>query len=155
MPEKKIRDQIQNLLDSQILAVLSTQRQGQPYANLIAFAHADDLSTLVFATPKPTRKFTNLMTEPRVSLLVDNRGNRESDFHEASAVTIIGEVSEINEDSLNCYKALYLQRHPHLETFVNSPSTAFLKVTVKHYILVNRFQHVMELHLTDEMDIFS
>jgi nitroimidazol reductase NimA-like FMN-containing flavoprotein (pyridoxamine 5'-phosphate oxidase superfamily) len=155
MPENAIRKKILNLLDSQLLAALSTQRQGQPYVNLIAFAHADNLATLVFATPRPTRKFANLMANPRVSLMVDSRSNSEADFHEASAVTILGEVREIGKDDLAHYKSLYLKRHPSLENFVNSPTTSFLKVSVKHYILVNRFQHVMELHLTDEVDIFS
>ena len=34
---------IRNLLQSQKLAVLSTQNHGQPYCNLIAFAATDDL----------------------------------------------------------------------------------------------------------------
>ena len=155
MPEQEIRKQISALLQSQLLAVLSTQRQGQPYSSLIAFACTDDLTTLIFATPKATRKFSNLMSDPRVSLLVDNRSNKDSDFHEASAVTILGEVHHISENDIERYMSLYLKRHPYLDNFINSPTTAFLKVTVKHYILVNRFQHVMELHLTDEMDLFS
>ncbi len=155
MTEEEIRKQILNLLDSQFLAALSTQRQGQPYASLIAFAHADDLATLIFATPKATRKYANLLAEHRLALLVDSRSNKEADFHEAAAVTILGEVGEIGKDDLTHYKSLYLARHPYLENFVNSPTTVFLKVSVKHYILVTRFQHVMELHLTDEMDFFS
>lgn len=155
MTEEVIRKQITDLLGSQLLAALSTQRQGQPYSSLIAFAHTDNLATLIFATPRPTRKFTNLVSEPRVSLLVDSRSNNEEDFHAASAVTILGEVSEIAGSREEEYKSLYLTRHPYLENFINSPTTALLKIEVKHYILVNRFQHVMELHLTDEMDIFS
>lgn len=155
MHENEMRKKILNLLDSQLLAALATQRQGQPYVNLIAFAHTDDLATLVFATPRPTRKFANLMAEPRVSLMVDSRSNSETDFHETSAVTILGEVHKIEKEDLAYYKSLYLKRYPYLEHFVNSPTTALLKVWVKHYILVNRFQHVMELHLTDEVDIFS
>jgi len=155
MSEKKIREHIEDLLDSQLLAVLSTQRQGQPYSSLIAYAHTDNLATLIFATPKPTRKYANLMAEPRVSLLVDSRTNNEADFHSASAVTIVGDVREPGEAELLNFKSLYLRKHPYLENFVNSPTTALLKVAVKHYILVTRFQHVMELHLTDEMDIFS
>lgn len=153
MSEKEIREQIANLLDGQLLAVLATQRQGQPYASLIAFAHADDLASLVFATPNTTRKFANLMADPRVSLLVDNRGNTGDDFQRASAVTIVGEAHQMNKEESSRYKSLYLKRHPHLEKFFNATTTAFIKVSVKHYILVSQFQQVMALHLADEKQI--
>ena len=155
MPEEKVKERIEALLESQLLAVLSTQRHGQPYSSLMAYAHTPDLATLVFATPKPTRKYANLLAEPRVSLLVDSRSNEEVDFHAASAVTVIGKVEEVNEESMAKLKSLFLKKHPYLHDFVNSPSTALLRVAVKHYILVDRFQQIMELHLTDEMDIFS
>jgi len=42
---------------------------------------------------------------------------------------------------------LYLEKHPYLKDFVNSPSCAFLKLTVKTYYLVRRFQNVVEIHM--------
>lgn len=153
--EKEIRKKISALLESQLLAVLASQRHGQPYSSLIAFAHSKDLRHIYFVTPKATRKFINLISEPRVSLLVDSRSNTEVDFHQAEAVTIMGVVSEVGEDDLAACRSLYLTRHPYLEEFIHSPSTAFLQVTVRSYILVNNFQHVMELHLTDDHDIFA
>lgn len=51
MAEATLRHEITTLLQSQFLAVLSTQQAGHPYANLIAYAH-DGLETLIFATPK-------------------------------------------------------------------------------------------------------
>ncbi len=153
--EKEIREKISDLLKGQILAVLASQRHGQPYSSLIAFAHSDDLRRIYFATPKATRKFANLIEEPRVSLLVDSRSNNEVDFHKAEAVTIMGVVKEVGEEDLEASRSLYLARHPYLGEFIHSPSTAFLEVEVRSYILVNRFQHVMELHLTDDHDIFA
>jgi hypothetical protein len=41
----------------------------------------------------------------------------------------------------------YLERHPHLEEFVSSPSTAMLQLDVEKYILVTRFQDVRELEV--------
>jgi hypothetical protein len=76
---------VRELLASQRLAVLSTETRGTPYSSLIVFAAAPDLTALVFATPRPTRKFSNLSENARVSLLVDNRSNREEDFAEATA----------------------------------------------------------------------
>ncbi|MBU0946877.1 MAG: pyridoxamine 5'-phosphate oxidase family protein [Proteobacteria bacterium] len=155
MDKKEIRAHIQELLNSQLLAALSTQRNGQPYANLIAFACADTLKTILFATTKPTRKYTNLLADNRVSILVDCRSNQQADFHQASAVTLIGEAHETSSDERDTYKPIFIGRHPYLEKFVTSPTTALFKVTVKHYIMVSHFQKVMELHLTNETDLFT
>jgi len=82
---------VRELLSSQRLAVLSTETGGAPYSSLIAFAASPDISTLVFTTARPTRKFSNLSENERVSLLVENRTNREEDFARFSIVTS-GEV---------------------------------------------------------------
>ena len=145
--EKEIRQRITELLHSQLLAVLSTHTHGQPYASLIAFAETQDLCDILFATTRATRKFANLQADSRSAFLIDSRSNMVDDFHEASAVTAIGLVKEIQADERPEYLPIYLAKHPHLEEFVHAPSTALLKVRVSKYILVSRFQEVMELHL--------
>ena len=81
---EQLQSEIAGLLLSQKLAVLSTRTpEGLPYASLIAFAATDDLQKIVLATPKATRKFTNIQNNPAVALLIDNRSNREQDFHDA------------------------------------------------------------------------
>ncbi len=152
MHRKKIQAAITELLLSQKLAVLATvDPNGSSYASLIAFAASADLQRIVFATSRATRKFANLRHNPKISLLVDNRSNREDDFHEAKAVTVIG-VAEIIEPpaSPGNAAALYLEKHPYLEDFLTSPSTAFILVSVWRYYLVSRFQEVMELHIKNE-----
>jgi nitroimidazol reductase NimA-like FMN-containing flavoprotein (pyridoxamine 5'-phosphate oxidase superfamily) len=142
--EKEIAQEIQSLLASQQLAVLSTQRDGQPYSSLMAFAFTPDLTNIVVATGRSTRKHQNLVHESRVSLLIDNRANSESDFHNAVALTVIGKAQMIVASERIEFEKIYLQRHPYLEEFLASPSTAFLKITVSSYLLVSRFQDVME-----------
>jgi nitroimidazol reductase NimA-like FMN-containing flavoprotein (pyridoxamine 5'-phosphate oxidase superfamily) len=152
--EKEIQKKIARLLDSQQLAVLSTQRDGQPYSSLMAFAFTPELANIVVATGKSTRKHQNLMQESRVSLLIDNRSNSENDFHAAMAVTVIGKAQFIEQSERPEYEKIYLQRHPYLEEFLASPTTAFVKIAVSHYVLVSRFQDVLEYRLGDESDLF-
>ncbi len=153
--EKETQGKVSSLLDSQQLAVLSTQREGQPYSSLMAFAFTSDLAHIVVATGKSTRKHQNLMQESRVSLLVDNRSNSENDFHAAMAVTVIGEAQPVVESERPLYEKLYLQRHPYLEEFLTSPTTAIIKIRVSHYVLVSRFQEVMEYSIRDECNLIS
>ena len=130
------------LLSSQRLAVLSTDDHGKPYSSLIAFAAATDLKTLVFATPRPTRKFSNLRENERVSLLIDNRSNREEDFAEAAAATILGHAREVTGEERESCLALYLGKHPGLSSFARSPNCAVFRVEVETCYVVDRFQSV-------------
>jgi nitroimidazol reductase NimA-like FMN-containing flavoprotein (pyridoxamine 5'-phosphate oxidase superfamily) len=153
--KKQLQGEIAELLLSQRLAVLSSQTpEGSSYASLIAFAATDDLQKIVLATPRATRKFANIKYNPKVSLLIDNRSNKEQDFHDAKAVTVMGFAKELDPDaSRNDLASLYLRKHPYLNDFLHSPSTAFLLVSVWRYYLVKRFQEVMELHIRDENDL--
>ena len=40
---------------------------------------------------------------------------------------------------------LYLKKHPHLKEFCNAPTTAFIRISIKRYFMVNRFQNVVEV----------
>ena len=153
--DEEVKKAILSLLTSQQLAALSTQRDGQPYTSLMAFAHTQDLKYLVVATGKATRKHHNILHDARVSLLIDNRANSEDDFHAAMALTVLGKAQPVEESEQASYEGLYLRRHPYLEKFLASPTTAFIKVEVYHYLLVSRFQKVMEYRIRDDFDLFS
>ncbi len=145
--DRDIMEKIRGLFVSQRLAVLATSQQGQPYTSLVAFAFSEDLRRLFFATPRATRKFANLLAEPRVSLLIDNRSNRSDDFREAIAVTALGRAQEINDSEGQGLLRRYLDRHADLKEFVTAPTCALLQVEVTSYSLVSRFQNVVDILL--------
>jgi general stress protein 26 len=142
-----IRRIIGDLFKSQKLGVLSTSRSGQPYASLIAFYATEDLKWIYFSTPRSTRKFHNLIEEPRVSILVNSSTNQDADFHRAIAVTLVGHAAEADISSVPGIYENYLTKHPYLEDFVHSPTSAMVEVCARSYFLVQNFQHVTELHL--------
>jgi len=145
---RQVHNAVRELLTSQFLAVLATRNGGQPYTNLVAFVATDDLKHLLFVTGRSTRKFANLMSDPRAAMLIDNRTNQVADIRHASAATAMGKTEEITEMADDRLKQLYLARHPHLEEFVESPSTALIRLKVRRYYVVSKFQHVRELHIT-------
>ena len=136
---------IRELLESQRLAVLSTQGKEQPYSNLVAFTVTPDLQYLIFATTRATRKYANLLKHPQVSMLIDNRTNETADFAEASAVTVLGRAIEVQGDERSHHLNIYLAKHPYLGDFVTSPNCALFVVKVERYIMVTRFQDVREI----------
>ena len=70
-----------------------------------------------------------------------------SDFHQALAATVVGSAGEITGPEKEAVLQRYLQKHPYLEDFARSPTSALVKVSARAYILVKNFQNVMELHL--------
>ncbi|MGO9118100.1 MAG: pyridoxamine 5'-phosphate oxidase family protein [Desulfomonilaceae bacterium] len=143
----KLETEVRNLLASQKFAVLSTQEQDHPYLNLVAFAETSDLRTLLFATPRATRKYGNLSSKSGVALLVDNRSNDAADIREAMAVTVLGIAAEVPDSERERFERVYLRKQPHMEELLSSPSTALIKVDVESYLLVSRFQNVTILNL--------
>ena len=143
----ELRGKVLKLLAGQPLAVLATHGSARSYASLVAFAFTDDLAFLVFATLRSTRKFANLQSSQNVAFLIDNRSNRESDFQETTAATVTGIAEEVPPEERSRFLKLYMERHPSLLDFVDSPTCVLFRVRVDTYYIVTRFQEVAELHL--------
>jgi heme iron utilization protein len=128
------------LLGSQRLAVLITAGNEGPHGSLVAFLPSPDFRELIFATSRATLKYENLVRQPRVALLVDDRSNQAADFRRAAAVTAYGPAREADGEERAPLAAAYLARHPDLRDFVATPDCALVRVTVERYRLVRRFQ---------------
>jgi nitroimidazol reductase NimA-like FMN-containing flavoprotein (pyridoxamine 5'-phosphate oxidase superfamily) len=156
-PDRKIVDDdkrqdlevlLNELFATQRYAVLATQNDGQPYTNLVAFAVTEDLRSLLFATPRATRKFANLTNDPQVAMMIDNRENKAADLRDAVAVAAMGTAEEVVDPEKEVLLELYVSKHPHLEAFARAPSCALLKISVERYDIAREFQNVVELRMT-------
>ena len=146
--ESKLKRELKKLFTKQKLAVLATHKNGQPYSSLVAFAVTDDLKHLIFATSRSTRKYEHFSSDGRVALLIDNRSNKVADFHSAIAVTAVGTAMEPDENNRQELAQRYLAKHPHLKDFVHSPTCALCEIRVQTFIVVTRFQKVVEVHIS-------
>lgn len=142
--EAAVRDKVSRLLGSQSLAVLSTQGEEGPYSSLVAFINSADLRHIYFATSRTTRKFANLARVPRIAMLIGSRANQSLDFHSAQAVTVIGDAAPLDHQAADRLRSDYIDRHPYLKDFVNASSCALVEIQAARYILVERFQNVVE-----------
>lgn len=139
---------LKSLLNDQRLAVVATQMQRRPYTSLVAFVPSEDLRRIAFATTRATTKYRNLSEEPNVSVLIDSRTHSVEDFTTGVAATALGKAAELPAGAAGPTVERFLRKHPHLESFVMSPSTAMCAVEVEKYYLVTRFQHVVEMDVT-------
>lgn len=145
--ERQFRVDIRELFRNQNLGVLSTRGKEYPYSSLIGFAASNDLDYIIFATLRNTRKYANIQTCAKVSVLVDSRSNMIEDFRDAAALTILGEAHEAEGKKRTRLAQQYLNKHPFLSDFIHDPNCAILKLEVENYILVSHFQQVLELKI--------
>ena len=134
---EELSDLIKRVLASQRFAVLATQSEGQPYGNLIAFAEADNLGSLLFVTSPNTRKYTNILASKKVAILIDSRTNQALDLNNAVAITALGTIEEASTTNKEYISGIYLTKHPQLRDFLRQPSSALMKVSVTDYVVAN------------------
>ncbi len=142
--------QIESLFESQHLAVLSTQKNGQPYASLMAFTATQDLSRILFLTPMKTRKYDYLIACPEVAILVHNSTNTLDDFTQAVAVTATGRASTLTGIKKEADLPQFLTCHPGLKSFAADPTTALVSVAIRQYILVSQFQDKLIISMPND-----
>ncbi len=145
MNQADVKLTLRHLLDSRYVGVLATSRDDFPYANLVAFAVPENLSEMIFATPRQTHKYENLSANSNVSMLIDDRSNDIDDLKDAVAITAIGTAAEVDGAERRQCLAVYAAKHPHLHDFAHSATTAVFRITVEKYIMVSRFQNVVEI----------
>ena len=136
---------LNTLFNEQKLCVIATQGANGPYTSLVGFYASKDLRHLYFATTKQTTKYRNLENDENVSILIDDRHNQQDDFHKSMAVTAIGKAAPTKDRELT---KTYLEKLPHLESFVKAPTCQLVHVTVEKYFIVTRFQSVVEMQMT-------
>lgn len=156
IPTKKItvgedvRERLGTFNRTEYHAVLATESEGMPYTSLVAYALTSDCKGIVFATPKATRKYNNILKNKKVSLLLDTRSNTSKDYMNAEAITVMGNARAIRHGSKRQELAkLFIKKHPKLSGFIQSSETAIVFVEIASCFHVSRFQAVSEWHIKE------
>jgi len=126
-------------------AVLSTVSDGQPYTSLVAFAMTPDMKNVVFATPRKTAKYRNILKNNKVALLVDTRTNTDAAYMKSEAVTIIGTARPLRRSKKQEeLTGILLKKHPALRKFLDAKTTALILVEASECFHIGSFQKVSE-----------
>lgn len=133
---------IKALVKSQAHLVLATGGEHGPHASLMAFAAAPDASEFWLATQADTRKYANLLADPRASLLLDDRGGdrggREGPGAPGQALTVTAELADFAtpEAEHEARRAL-LARHPSMQEFMDLPGVVALRLVARRFQLLS------------------
>lgn len=125
--------------------VLATCAGGRPHASLMAFCASPEApgpgGEIWLATLRQTRKYSNLLENPRASLLVDDRGAPRPGSEEESgpqlALTIEAELRPFADEArLALARAALLARHPALAGLLALPGAQVLALCPLRYQLL-------------------
>lgn len=82
-----------------------------------------------------------------MGLLINNCANDLSDFHQAMAVTVLGQAKLVDYTEKADVLPLYLEKHPYLQKFATDASCALMAIHIKGVTMVQQFQNRTELSL--------
>jgi len=140
-----VPERLKFMNEAQRHAVLATVSNGQPYTSLVAFAITPDMKNVVFATPRKTAKYRNILANKRVALLIDTRSNTDAAYMKSEAVTVIGNAVPVRRGRRRDEMAgLMIRKHPALKRFVQQKTTAIIVVEAEKCFHTGSFQEVSE-----------
>ena len=97
----------------------------------------------VFSPSVQTRKYSEIIENPGVSILIDKRSRQPESINLIRAVTITGRARPLeNPAELEYWSGILAARHSYLEKFIKSPSSGLILVQAAEYFYVRRFQEV-------------
>ena len=141
----ELKEIITKMFQGQKLGVLISQAEIYPYPTLVAFHNSQDLTTIICATSKKSKKFDNITKSPNVSFLLNDSRNAPDDFSDASVVTAFGTASCLERRDVKKDLVSGLEhKHPKLNTFFGDPDTVFIVIKVERYQVIREFQKVHE-----------
>lgn len=112
------------------ICVLATAHGQEPHASLMAYLPGDEGRIIYLITSAETLKYRNILANPQVSLLIDDRRGAESGGP-LKALTVGGACAPAPDARQQELKARFAQRMPHLAGITADPAAKVLVVTVR------------------------
>ena len=115
--EADAKAQLTNLLALSPFAALGSLRDGAPFVSMVLYAPSHDFSTFFIHISGLALHTTNVLTDPRVSLLIFNSDERAQDPQVAARVSVQGHAEELtpNSERYASARAEYLKKNPQTE----------------------------------------
>jgi nitroimidazol reductase NimA-like FMN-containing flavoprotein (pyridoxamine 5'-phosphate oxidase superfamily) len=122
-----MREDIRKMISENKVCVMATVADGVPHCSLMSYATDSDCREIYMATLKDTKKYSNLIANPAVSLLIDTRDADPKG--KTRALTVTGVFQAIDDDNkiAEIRKAL-ITKHSDLKGFFNNPDVRIVLI---------------------------
>lgn len=132
-------EEMMEVLRSQDMCVLATVSDNTPHCSLMAYITDESCRKIYMITHKKTKKYTNLLTNPAVSLLIDTRLSEKSQPREKVKALNANGIFALLENSgeIETLRKRFIDAHPHLRDFAMHQSAALFVVELQSLQLLN------------------
>jgi len=127
---------VATILRENSLCVLCTEAAGNPYCSLMTYLLSDDRRSLYLVATRESRKFKNLLANPRVSVLVDSRQHPAAAANIVS-VTFAGLFQPLADAEVQPIKTTFAGKHPELEEILSHPDSVVFAIKLQSYLLLD------------------
>jgi general stress protein 26 len=136
---KKMLEKMKNIVKGNDLCVLATVSEGKPHCSLMSYISDEEGHEIYLISHKQTKKYTNLMENPTVGLLIDTREEEKGQRRiHIKALTVSGEFQTIKDPGKRkLIRSKFLKRHPHLADFLNDPGAEIFSIRIKSFQLLD------------------
>ena len=115
-------------------------------SNLISFAMSEDLKSLIFYTPKTSKKYNRIVGNDNVCIYINNTINEGRDISKALGISVSANYNA-KPQNLAELSLLYSRKLPFMMGFVNSQSFTPIVVSIDTIEVTLRFQEVVVLKI--------
>jgi len=122
-----MRSDILKIITENKVCALATVSDGVPHCSLMSYTTNDDCREFYMATLEDTKKYRNLVANPRVSLLIDTRDSEAKGRTRALTVTGIFRNAGNEAKAAEIREAL-IRKHPELKEFFNNAAAKVIIV---------------------------
>ncbi len=126
-----------DLILSNSMAVLATSKDNQPHCSLMTYLAREDARTIFMLTAQNSRKYSNILNNPRVSLLIDTRTRPGIECSSIKALTVEGLGLPVNEQRQEKLKQAMIDKHPHLEALGRQDGSVVLEIQAGSFLLLD------------------
>jgi len=132
-------EKMKDIVKGNDLCVLATASEGKPHCSLMSYISDEKGQEIYLISHKQTKKYSNLMENPTVSLLIDTREKEKGQRRiYIKALTVSGEFQTINDSvKEDLIRTKFFKRHPHLTDFLNDPGAEVFSIRIKSFQLLN------------------
>jgi nitroimidazol reductase NimA-like FMN-containing flavoprotein (pyridoxamine 5'-phosphate oxidase superfamily) len=132
-------EQIEAFLNSHTLCVLATVRDNVPHCSLMAYIVDEHSRVVYMATPRDTNKYQNILKNPQVSLLVDDRSQGDYPGQRAEhALTVHGTCHRVEDEATKKrVRERLAETRPDMRGFIFDPQSEVIAIDIHSFLFLH------------------
>jgi len=135
----KMLEKMKDIVKGNDLCVLATVSEGKPHCSLMSYISDEEGQEVYLVSHKETKKYSNLIENPVVSLLIDTREKEKGGRRiYIKALTVSGEFQIINDaGKKDLIRTKFSKGHSHLADFLNDPGAEIFSIRIRSFQLLD------------------